>query len=104
MSLLAVVLVAGAFAYVFLRSGWIEVDQRHFDRRVLQAPRPALVYFDTAIGCRDGDWVFRKLSRRWRGVLDVFYVTERGGSKVSNPDHIAGSIRQRLLDTNGGTR
>jgi len=74
MSLLAVVLVAGAFAYVFLRSGWIEVDQRHFDRRVLQAPRPALVYFDTAIGCRDGDWVFRKLGRRWRGVLDVFYV------------------------------
>ena len=74
MSLLAVVLVVGVFAYMFLRSGWIEVDERHFDRRVLQAPRPALVYFDTAIGCRGGDWVFRNLSRRWRGALDVFYV------------------------------
>ena len=74
MSLLAVVLVVGVFAYMFLRSGWVEVDERHFDRRVLQAPRPALVYFDTAIGCRGGDWVFRNLSRRWRGALDVFYV------------------------------
>jgi hypothetical protein len=73
-SLLAVLIVAGAFAYLFLRSGWVEVDERHFDRQVLQDPRPALVYFDTAIGCRGGDWVFRTLSRRWRGVLDIFYV------------------------------
>jgi hypothetical protein len=73
-SLLAVVFVVGAFAYLFMRSGWVEVDERHFDRRVLQASRPALVYFDTAIGCRGGDWVFRKLSRRWHGALDVFYV------------------------------
>jgi hypothetical protein len=74
LSLLAVVVVAGAFAYLFLRSGWTEVDERQFDRRVLQASRPALVYFDTAIGCRGGDVTFRTLSRRWRGVLDVFYV------------------------------
>jgi hypothetical protein len=73
-SLLAVVIVVVGFAYLFLRSGWVEVDERTFDRRVLRASRPALVYFDTAIACRDGDWVFRKLSRRWRGVLDIFYV------------------------------
>lgn len=73
-SLLAVVLVVGAFAYMLLRSGWVEVDERQFDRRVLEAPRPALVYFDTAIGCRGGDWVFRTLRRRWRGALEVFYV------------------------------
>jgi hypothetical protein len=54
-SLLAVVFVVGAFAYLFMRSGWVEVDERYFDRRVLQASRPALVYFDTAIGCRGGD-------------------------------------------------
>jgi hypothetical protein len=74
LSLLAVVIVAGAFAYLFLRSGWVEVDERDFDRRVLQAHRPALVYFDTAIGCRDGDSTFRTLSRRWRGALEIFYV------------------------------
>jgi hypothetical protein len=74
LSLFAVVLVAGVFGYVFLRSGWVEVDERDFDRRVLQAHRPALVYFDTAIGCRDGDVTFETLSRRWRGALDVFYV------------------------------
>ena len=45
-----------------------------------------------------------KVTTNVNHVLDVFYVTERGGSKVSNPDHIAGSIRQRLLDTNGGVR
>ncbi len=37
-------------------------------------------------------------------VLDVFYITDRHGSKVSNPDHVAESIRQRLIDTNGGER
>src|SRR5438045_1440162 len=74
LSLLAVVLVVAGFAYLQFRSGWVEVDERDFDRRVLQARRPALVYFDTAIGCRGADGVFRKLSRQWRGALDVFYV------------------------------
>lgn len=35
-------------------------------------------------------------------VLDVFYVTARDGAKIANPDHVAESIRQQLLDTNGG--
>jgi [protein-PII] uridylyltransferase len=33
-------------------------------------------------------------------VLDVFYVTNRNGAKVTNPDHVAESIRQQLLTTN----
>ncbi|MBM4257143.1 MAG: [protein-PII] uridylyltransferase [Deltaproteobacteria bacterium] len=37
-------------------------------------------------------------------VLDIFYVTDRHGAKVSHPDHITERIRQRLLGTNGGTR
>ena len=58
-----------------LRSGWWQkVGEHDFDRRVLQAELPALVYFDTAIGCRDGDWVFTTLSRQRQGVLAVFYV------------------------------
>jgi hypothetical protein len=65
---------AGVVAYSHLRSDWVEVDERDFSRRVLQARVPALVYFDTAIGCRGGDGVFRKLSRQRRGILDVFYV------------------------------
>ena len=69
-----VVIVLVAFAYLQFRSGWVEVNERDFDRRVLQAGVPAVVYFDTAIGCRGGDVVFRNLSRRWRGALKVFYV------------------------------
>ena len=58
-----------------LHSGaWQEVGEQDFDRRVLQAKLPALVYFDTAIGCRDADWVFTTLSRQRQGVLAVFYV------------------------------
>ena len=72
--LLLLAIGAGAFVSFHFRSGWVEVDERDFARRVLQAPRPALVYFDTAVGCRGGDWVFRTLSRQRRGVLDVFYV------------------------------
>jgi [protein-PII] uridylyltransferase len=45
-----------------------------------------------------------KITTNVNHVLDVFYVTDRHGAKVSNPDHIAASIRQRLLDTNGGVR
>jgi hypothetical protein len=65
---------AAAFAYAQFRSPWAEVDERDFHRRVLQARGPALVYFDTAIGCRGGDSVFRTLSRQRQGVLEVFYV------------------------------
>jgi hypothetical protein len=65
---------AGVFIYFQFRSDWVEVDERNFPHRVLQASVPALVYFDTAIGCRGGDGVFRTLSRQRRGVLDVFYV------------------------------
>lgn len=74
LSLLLVVVFVAAVIYLQFRSGWVEVTERDFDRRVLQARVPAVVYFDTAIGCRGGDWVFRTLSRRWRGALDVFYV------------------------------
>ncbi|MGE0820706.1 MAG: [protein-PII] uridylyltransferase [Candidatus Binatia bacterium] len=35
-------------------------------------------------------------------VLDVFYVTDRNGTKVTNPEHVAQCIRQQLLDANGG--
>src|SRR5687768_4888307 len=72
--LLLVLIGTGAFAYFQLRSPWVEVDERDFERRVLQAPRPALVYFDTAIGCRGGDSVFQTLTRQRQGSLDVFYV------------------------------
>jgi len=72
-SLSLVVIAVAAFAYLQFRSGWIEVDERDFDRRVLRSSVPALVYFDTAIGCRGGDVVFRDLSRRWRG-MGVYYV------------------------------
>ena len=92
LSLLAVVIVAAAFAYLFLRSGWVEVDERHFDRRVLQAPRPALVYFDTAIGCRGGDVTFRTLSRRWRGALDVFYVNSIEHRRLADRYGIGGDV------------
>jgi len=37
-------------------------------------------------------------------VLDVFYVTDRHGAKIVDPDHVAASIRQRLLDVTGGAR
>jgi hypothetical protein len=74
LSLLAVVLVVAGIAYLQFRSSWVEVDEQRFDRLVLQDRRPALVYFDTAVGCRGGDGVFRKLSRQRRGALDVFYV------------------------------
>jgi hypothetical protein len=72
--LMLLVIGAGAFAYFQFRSAWVEVGERDFERRVLQAQRPALVYFDTAVGCRGADWVFKTLSRQRRGVLDVFYV------------------------------
>ena len=65
---------AGLVAYAYLRSDWVEVDERDFSRRVLQARVPALVYFDAAAGCRGADSVFRQLSRKRRGSLDVFYV------------------------------
>ena len=83
LSLLAVVLVVAMFIYLQFRSSWVEVDERDFERRVLQARRPALVYFDTAVGCRGGDWVFRTLSRRWRGALDVFYVNSIGHPQLA---------------------
>jgi len=35
-------------------------------------------------------------------VLDVFYVTDRHGAKVTDADAVEHSIRQRLLNTNGG--
>lgn len=53
---------------------WQKVGEQDFDRRVLRAELPALVYFDTAIGCRGADWVFTTLSRQRQGVLAVFYV------------------------------
>jgi hypothetical protein len=72
---IAAALIGGAgVAYLHSRGDWVEVDQRTFERRVLQARTPALVYFDTAAGCRGGDTVFRTLSRQRRGVLEVFYV------------------------------
>lgn len=61
-------------AYFHFRSDWVEVDERTFAQRVLQARVPALVYFDTAVGCRGGDTVFQALSRQRRGELEVFYV------------------------------
>lgn len=75
--LVLAVLVAGviAAAYVQLRSHWVEVGERDFAQRVLQARLPALVYFDAAVGCRDADTVFRTLSRQRRGFLEVFYVS-----------------------------
>ena len=92
LSLLAVVIVVVAFAYVFLRSGWAEVDERHFDQQVLRASRPALVYFDTAIGCRGGDSVFRTLSRRWRGALDVFYVNSIEQRRLAERYGVGGDV------------
>jgi thioredoxin-like negative regulator of GroEL len=70
------VLVSAALAvgYFHFRSDWVKVDERDFAQRVLQARVPALVYFDTAAGCRGGDTVFQTLSRQRRGVLEVFYV------------------------------
>src|SRR5438552_16303834 len=78
-------MVVVAFAYVFLRSGWAEVDERHFDQQVLRASRPALVYFDTAIGCRGGDVTFRTLSRRSRGALDVFHLNPTAHRRPPDP-------------------
>ena len=92
LSLLAVVMVVVAFAYVFLRSGWAEVDERHFDQQVLRASRPALVYFDTAIGCRGGDVTFRTLSRRWRGALDVFYVNSIEQRRLAERYGVGGDV------------
>ena len=74
LALVLLLLPLAAFAYYQFHSAWVEVGERDFERRVLQDRIPALVYFDTAIGCRGGDWVFRNLSRKWPGVLDVFYV------------------------------
>jgi [protein-PII] uridylyltransferase len=34
-------------------------------------------------------------------VLDVFYVTERNGAKVANPDHLAEQLREQLQITRG---
>jgi [protein-PII] uridylyltransferase len=34
-------------------------------------------------------------------VLDVFYVTERNGAKVANPDQLAGQLREQLQVTRG---
>jgi hypothetical protein len=59
---------------MYLRAPWVTVDERDFDRRVLSASRPALVFFDTAISCRGGDSVFRMLRLQRSDVLDVFYV------------------------------
>jgi hypothetical protein len=63
-----------AYLYVQFRSPWVEVDERDFERRVLQASVPVLVYFDTAIGCRGSDSVFSTLRKQHRGTLEVFYV------------------------------
>jgi hypothetical protein len=80
--ILALFLIGAAVvAYSQVRSGWVEVDERDFSRRVLQARVPALVYFDTAIGCRNGDGVFRTLSRQRQGILEVFYV-----NSVAHPE------------------
>ena len=81
--LLLVLIGAAAFAYFQLRSPWVEVGERDFERRVLQAPRPALVYFDTAIGCRGGDSVFQTLSQQRKGALDVFYVSSIDHPKLA---------------------
>ena len=35
-------------------------------------------------------------------VLDVFYVTERNGAKVADPEHLAEQLRQQLQSTRGG--
>jgi thioredoxin-like negative regulator of GroEL len=81
--LVLVLIGAGAFAYFQLRSPWVEVNERDFERRVLQAPRPALVYFDTAVGCRGGDAVFQTLTRQRHGTLDVFYVNSIDHPKLA---------------------
>jgi hypothetical protein len=84
LSLLLVVVFVAAVIYLQFRSGWVEVNERDFDRRVLQARVPAVVYFDTAIGCRGADWVFRTLSRRWRGAVDVFYVNSIDNRRLAS--------------------
>jgi [protein-PII] uridylyltransferase len=35
-------------------------------------------------------------------VLDVFYVTERNGAKVADPEHLAEQLRQQLQSARGG--
>ena len=35
-------------------------------------------------------------------VLDVFYVTERNGAKVADPEHLAEQLRQQLQSAHGG--
>jgi hypothetical protein len=127
---LALLLLAGVVAFsTYYRSGpwgqhfgsWQKVDERDFDRRVLQANRPALVYFDTAIGCRGGDVVFTSLSRRQQGVLEVFYVDAEvnpGLARTYGVDHqvlfvlfeegrvvkreTAPQVLRRVTDQNGG--
>lgn len=53
---------------------WIKVGARDFDAKVLRSNLPALVYFDTAVGCRTVDDAFLRLRRERVGRLNLYYV------------------------------
>ena len=94
--LVVLLLVAGGVW--FLRSQSWEVGEKNFDRRVLQATTPVLVYFDTAPNCHGGYPVFQKLRNQRRGKLEVVHVNAVTYSRLASTYGVGKEVLIGLFD------